>query len=136
MNANGSLMRLTVSFFLFSILVSAFVPGTVEAGNRKMMEQNARELVLLNAEILEQLDSLPRDGHITLSGDVVHRDGRTIIRLHELREIEATEENDILAPETFAQDPPYQRFLREESLGEIPEPTGKAGAHTSTPSQQ
>ena len=95
------------------------------AGNKWMMEQNANELIMLNRMLLKRLGTIKEDGTIILSGDVVHEDGKVVIKLYKLQQLDPTGEKDILAPESFDKDLPYQIFLREETLTEIPVNTGK-----------
>ena len=88
-----------------------------------MMEKNSDELIMLNQMLLERLGTIQKDGKIILSGDVIHEDGKVIIKLYKLQQIDASSEENIFAPETFEKDLPYQIFLREETLSEIPLPS-------------
>ena len=55
-----------------------------------MMEKNADELIMLNSLLLKRLGTIQKDGKIILSGDVIHEDGKVIIKLHELQQIETS----------------------------------------------
>jgi len=88
-----------------------------------MMEKNSDELIMLNQMLLERLGTIQKDGKIILSGDVIHEDGKVIIKLYKLQQIDPSSEENIFAPETFEKDLPYQIFLREETLSEIPLPS-------------
>lgn len=85
-----------------------------------MMEKNADELIMLNSLLLQRLGTIQKDGKIILSGDVIHENGKVIIKLHEFQQIDSTSEKNIFSPETFDKDLPYKIFLREETLTEIP----------------
>ncbi len=89
-----------------------------------MMEKNGEELIMLNSMLLERLGTIQKDGKIILSGDVIHKDGKVIIKLYKLQQIDPSNEENIFAPEIFEKDLPYQIFLREETLSEIPLPSG------------
>lgn len=89
------------------------------------MEKNGDELIMLNSMLLKRLGSVPEDGKISLAGDVVHENGKVIIKLYKLQQMPSSGEDTIFAPEIFDRDLPYQIFLREESLSEIPLPTGE-----------
>lgn len=86
-----------------------------------MMEKNANELIMLNESLLKRLGQTQKDGKIILSGDVVHRNGKVIIKLHQLRQINSDDAENGLPDELIDKDQPYQIFLREENLTEIPD---------------
>lgn len=115
------LFFLRSTLFLTGLLILALATGA-HAGNKKMMEKNAEELIMLNTMLLEQLGTIQKDGKIILSGDVVHRDGKIILKLHQLRQIGPADEEDIFSSETFTTDQAYKIFLKEETLSEIPMP--------------
>lgn len=87
-----------------------------------MMEKNANELIMLNSDLLKRLGTNLKDGQITLSGDVVHEDGKVIIKLYKLQQVQSTTEAETLSSEIFDSDKPYHIFMREETLSEIPSP--------------
>lgn len=51
------------------------------SGNRAMMEQNARELVEINREVLDSLQARQGDGEYRLTARVVEEHGRRIIKV-------------------------------------------------------
>lgn len=51
------------------------------SGNRAMMEQNARELVEINREVLDSLQARQADGEYRLTARVVEEQGRRIIKV-------------------------------------------------------
>ncbi len=85
-----------------------------------MMEKNGEELIMLNSMLLKRLSTIPKDGKIILSGDVIHEDGKIIIKLYELQQVDQSSEEKIFSTEIFEKNLPYQIFLREETLSEIP----------------
>lgn len=80
---------------------------------------------MLNSKLLERIGTIQENGRIILSGDVVHEDGKILIKLYKLQQIDSGEQDTILSPEIFDTDLPYRIFLREETLSEIPLPEGK-----------
>lgn len=118
-------MRMQRSFAISFILVLFFLLCHVQsssAGNKWMMEKNANELIMLNSDLLKRLGTNLKDGQITLSGDVVHEDGKVIIKLYKLQQVQSTTEAETLSSEIFDSDKPYHIFMREETLSEIPPP--------------
>ena len=87
------------------------------------MIKNGEELIMLNSMLIERLGTIQKDGKIILSGDVTHEDGKVIIKLYKLQQIDPSNEENIFSPEIFEKDLPYQIFLREETLSEIPLPS-------------
>ena len=111
--------------FTYLLLAGLIIHGLTtdsQAGNKWMMEKNANELVMLNSMLLSRIGTIQKDGKIILSGEVIHEDGKTIIKLYQLQQIPASNEGQLFAPETFDKNLPYQIFLREEALTEIPFP--------------
>lgn len=75
---------------------------------------------MLNSELLKQLSSIKENGVIILNGTVVYRDGKTILKIHDLQDFSSASvehpDNNFL----FTEGEDYTVFLREESLTEIP----------------
>jgi len=116
--ASGDGMRV----FLTGCMIAAIVFGSMSpaaAGNKWMMEQNRDELLLLNAKLLEYLGNLEKDGEIVLKGSVVIRNGKTIIRIHQLQKYTSTPEKEDTLLEAAGMDVPYRVFLREMPLSEV-----------------
>ncbi|MCL7489068.1 MAG: hypothetical protein M8357_12950 [Desulfobulbaceae bacterium] len=119
-------MRLiTFSCLLLAGLGISALSTDCLAGNSWMMGKNGNELIMLNSMLLKRLGTIPKDGKISLSGDVVHENGKIIIKLYKLQQMPSSDVDTIFAPEIFDTDLPYQIFLREESLSEIPSPTSE-----------
>ena len=115
---NGDVMRLNLFVFTSVVLMLIWVTPSV-SGNKWMMEKNRDELLLLNAEVLEQLGHLQEDGEIVLKGSVVYQNGKIIVRIHQLEKFTLRsgkkEDNQGL----FEDDEPFKVFLRDEPLPEI-----------------
>ena len=106
---------------LILILFSTSQATVSVAGNKWMMEKNANELIMLNTLVLQQLGSIEKDGKVILSGDVIHRDGKIIIKLNQMQQVH-TSADEKIEPEIFEDNLPYHIFLREDDLTEIPVP--------------
>lgn len=119
MRVSGSSMKLF--FIVFSLFIWIVCSSNVSfSGNKWMMEKNKDELLLLNSKLLERLGELKKDGEIVLKGNVVFRNGKTIIRIHHLQNFTSTPDKNVDLFEASGMSVPYKIFLREESLPEIP----------------
>lgn len=76
------------------LLVSAtflFISVATYAGNRAMVDNSVQELSDLNAKALSQV-AVPRDGHVSIQGDVRYVNGAPDVRVtkHEVRQADGT----------------------------------------------
>lgn len=69
---------------VLAVIVFGLIATIVSADNAKLMEKEAERLVKINNEVLKELELKGTTGTVTISADVVRRDGKMNIRLQKI----------------------------------------------------
>jgi len=72
---------------VLAVVMVALAATIVHADNAKLMEKEAERLVRINNEVLKELELKGTTGTVTISADVVRRDGKMNIRLERIETI-------------------------------------------------
>ncbi len=87
-------------------------PLPVLAGNAKMMQQNAENLIKMNEQVIQELDTVVKDGRLTLQARIKqHPDGHRVIYLDHLEVTSIEETEQVLTSSTG-----YKTFINAGAL--------------------
>lgn len=74
---------------------------------------------MLNSKLIEQLGDLKENGEITLKGRVIHRKGKTIVKIDNMETFHSSKNESLQAPKIIENNESYRVYIQEEVLSEV-----------------
>ncbi len=118
MKTNGKRKKRLAILFIVGCSIAA--TGTALGGNKWMMEKNAKELLLINEQLIDELAVVEENGEVEIRGRVIMYEGHPVLQLDKIRKIPAKGQLEQSVVDPALTTSRYKVFLREESLDEVP----------------